>query len=768
MDQKISLLVNRQVPEYVREEYPLFVSFMEAYYEFLENKQGINKNDLLAEAQRLKNVADVDLSIDEFEEQFFNTFASLVPITAEVDKAFLLKNILPLYKAKGSENSFKLLFRFLYGQEISVFYPRNNILRASDGKWNVPISVKVSTDISSLYIGDGTKKEFILLDKVAEYEILVYIDGVLQTSGFTVYKDYKRIVFDTSLTLNSSLTIFYNVDINKDLFVNRKLVGVNSGASALVESSFARILSNEPILELFLDKKTLVGTFETGERLTTDIWVDGELINVALRSSSKVQDISVTNSGANYNVGDPVVVYAPGSQKVPTAIVSKVFKGNIDKINIIEGGAGFKIGGQIYADGYGPPFVDIVINSVRTDSPNTVNTFLVFKDVISDIDPANTTINSASYGLSGLSGNVNTIISQAFSNTSFVNIGEIIGLEINSADIQFSTGPTFDVESASVVIPATGFTTTNTTITIQSFGSLGKTTIRNGGTGYQVGDVLQFINKPATFGLGAAAEVTAVNATGSITEVTFVPYPISGSANGFTSNVTVIGTGTYFEQELLVGSKIKINGEDKTVVSITSNTVMNVSSTFANNFTGRPVRLYEKYAIGGQNYSQSNLPSINVISATGTNANVEVVAVFGDGEILQPFLGNNKPGGIQTISVIDGGKSLIAVPAVDLSGFGDGTATAEANLVSSFEEYNGRWINSDGIISSEDMKLQGLNYYIDQAYVIQSTIDFKKYKQILKELLHPAGSIVYAEVHRQDGIPLPAANVVSEITIESI
>ena len=34
-----SILINRQVPEFVREEYPLFITFLEAYYEFLEQKQ---------------------------------------------------------------------------------------------------------------------------------------------------------------------------------------------------------------------------------------------------------------------------------------------------------------------------------------------------------------------------------------------------------------------------------------------------------------------------------------------------------------------------------------------------------------------------------------------------------------------------------------------------------------------------------------------------------------------------------------------------------
>ena len=33
---KISNLVRNQVPEFVREEYPTFVAFLQAYYEFLE------------------------------------------------------------------------------------------------------------------------------------------------------------------------------------------------------------------------------------------------------------------------------------------------------------------------------------------------------------------------------------------------------------------------------------------------------------------------------------------------------------------------------------------------------------------------------------------------------------------------------------------------------------------------------------------------------------------------------------------------------------
>lgn len=765
MDQKTSILVNRQVPEFVREEFPLFITFLEAYYEFLENKQGTKNNDLLNQSKKLKSITDVDVSIEEFEEQFFNTYASLIPLTSTVDKSFLLKNILPLYKAKGSEKSFKLLFRFLFDQEIEVNYPRNNILRASDGKWKVPKSLKITNGITSLYTGDGTTTEFKLLDNVSASEISVYIDGVFQSSGYTAYKDYKLLKFTNAPVNNSNIEVFYDIVLDKFLNVNRKVVGLTSGASALVETVFPRILSNQTIFELFLDEKTIAGVFEQGENLSSDTWIDGVLVKTKLRTVSEIKSIVVANTGSSYNIGDPVSIIAPGAAKIPTAIVTKVFKGNIDNINILESGAGFKVGGQILAGGYGPPFVDIEIVSVDLNSSNTVNTFSVFKDVILDIDPANTAINAASYGLSSISGNQNTVIQQAFSNVAFVNIGELIGIQINSSEVEFNTSPVLDVESASLVIPPVGYSSSNTTIYIRSFGSLGKTAIHHGGSGYQVGDTLQFTNQPGQFGLGAAAEVTAVSANGGITEVTFVPYAISGKANVFSSNVTVIGTNTYFQQEVYVGSKLRINGEDKVVVSIASNTSMNVNSAFANNASNVYVRLYEKYLIGGQNYSQNQLPTVNVISSTGSNANVSVVAVFGDGEILQPLLGNNKPGGIEQIGIIDPGQSLISVPLIDLTEKGDGTALATATLETSFDTLLGRWTTSDGIISSDDMKLQGLDYYIDQSYVIKSSIEFNKYKNILRDLLHPAGSIVYSEVLRQDPVDLEKANVVSEISI---
>ena len=767
MDQKTSLLVKRQVPEYVREEYPLFLSFLEAYYEFLETKQTGKNNDLTTKLKNLKTVSDIDSSIDEFESQFFNTFGSLIPIDSVADKSFLLKNTLPLYQSKGSENSFKFLFRLLFGQEATLSYPKNNVLRTSDGKWQVDKVLRISTDISSVYTADGNTKEFKLLSKMSKDQITVYVNGVLVTTGFTVYQDYQKIIFNANLSLNANLEIFHAA-IDKNILVNRKITGLLSNAYGLVEKNFASVLNNENILELYLDNKTLVGEFVVGETLKTDTFVGDVLVEIRIRSVSELKEITVTSSGGSYNVGDPVLIVAPLSQVTPTAFVSKTFKGIIDSVNIINGGAGYQVGSKIYADGYEPPFVDIDINSVTTVSANSPNTFIVFSDIITDIDPANTTIGNTTYGLSGLTGNVNTVIGRTFSNVTFTNIGEIIGTQINEVQVVFISAPNFDPQPAQVTVPSRGYTSANTVLSIRSYGSLGKFDIKSPGTGYQIGDVLSFVNVPATFGFGAAGEVANVSANGAITQLRFIPDTITGTANVNSSNVVVTGTGTFFIDELFAGYKIRINGEDKTVISISSNTSLNVNSAFSSNVNGKIIRSYAKHPLGGLGYEQANLPSVIVTSSTGANANIAITAILGDGDVLSATFGDKKFGGIEKITVIDAGKSLRSPPEVDLTGFGDGLATATSSLISSFETFPGKFKNSDGIISSSYTRLQGLDYYIDYSYVLSSSIEFKKYKDVLRGLLHPAGSVAYSELVRQDSVQTVRVNAASQFVQQPV
>jgi hypothetical protein len=774
-DNKVSLLINKQVPEFVREEYPVFISFLEAYYEFLENKQGTQKNDLITKSKELKYISDVDDSIDEFEEQFLNSYATFLPKNTEIDKALLIKNILPLYLSKGSEKSFKLLFRMLFGNELEINYPKNNVLRASDGKWEVENAVKVSTNIYSNYIGNGTTKSFYILDKLGINDVSVYVNNVLLTTGYGIRKESHKLVFDTAPANGTLIKVKYTTTLNKNIFVNRKITGVNSNASATVEKVSTNVVNNKTILELYVSPKTLLGEYTIGENVKTDIiGPDGNLINVTFTTISTLLKLNIINGGSSYNVGDPVIIASDVSTVPATAIISKTFKGTITKVAIDEGGSGFKTASRIAAVGYETTELNFGIASVQTSTKNTANTFLVFSDIISDVDPANTLLSSTNWkfpGNTSTTGNtyISTPIMRAMSNASYVSIGEIASISILTANAVVATVPTLNAEPATLTIsPLTANTITATTVYIDTYGSLGKLVIDNGGSGYVRGDEIIFTSKPMSFGTGAAAEVINVSPIGAVTNVAFVPSKITGNASVTSvSNVMVAGTGTLFTSELIVGDRIMIGNETKKVISIASDTSLNVNTTFSEIKTAKAVRKWDTNLVGGQGYTQDKIPTAVISSSTGTGAVVRVIGILGDGENLIAS-GTKRPGEIEEVTITDPGEGFTATPLVDLSLFGDKTATANATLSPTYQTFPGRWTTSDSILSSSDRKIQGRDYYMDYSYLLSSTVEFSKYKKIFKELMHPAGFQVYSEMQRLDELDSSAATVDALVYPETI
>jgi hypothetical protein len=131
---QLSSVVSRQIPEFIREDYPTFVSFVEAYYEYLQD-QGVD----------LSTARDIDKTLDEFVLEFKKELAHNLP-QIQQDERFVLSHIKDQYLSKGSEASYKLLFRLLFGKKVELTYPGTQMLRASDGRWNQEISVFAKVD----------------------------------------------------------------------------------------------------------------------------------------------------------------------------------------------------------------------------------------------------------------------------------------------------------------------------------------------------------------------------------------------------------------------------------------------------------------------------------------------------------------------------------------------------------------------------------------------------------------------------------------------
>ena len=147
---KVSPLVEQQFPEHIRENGPRFVAFMEAYYEYMEQtgKAGYA-------IRTLNDNQDIDRTVVEFVEYFRREFALSIPKSALADKRLIVKHIREFYRSRGSQKSFKFLFHILFGSEVNFYYPGEDILRTSDGRWIRETVLTVEKQSGNINLLDG-------------------------------------------------------------------------------------------------------------------------------------------------------------------------------------------------------------------------------------------------------------------------------------------------------------------------------------------------------------------------------------------------------------------------------------------------------------------------------------------------------------------------------------------------------------------------------------------------------------------------------------
>jgi len=761
---RTSVLINRQLPEFIRNEYPLFQAFLEAYYEYLEQKQGTQKNDLISAAKSLRTVADVDESINDFENNFFNSFATLFPKEVSVDKALLIKKALPFYLSKGSEKSFQFLFRLLFGKEVDVIYPKDNILRASDGKWTTNRILRTTQNVYSYHTGNGTNKTFMLAQPVPASDIVVYVNNQVQSTGFYTLKEYSRLIFDVAPANNAEIKVFYN-NFNVNLFENRKVTGSFSDASALIETASKRVITDEVNLgfpiELVVSKDSIVGTFANGEDLLIPlIDVDGNQIDVRTETFSIVRKINVLDGGSSYKVGDLAIVTGGNAKKQAIGEIDSVFSGTVQFANVLDGGAIFTIASYVTLTPNNQ-VATIVVGEIDTTGKFGANTYVVATDLISN--HSSNLISSADYGFPSpkiASQNVNTKIADALSFQT-LSVGSIKSLTIVNATGVVNTAPVLDANGATFQ-PMAG----SAERSVKSLKGIGRIDVITAGVGYAPGDEVIFGPNPlGTYGEGAAAVVGEVTPAGGISRINMQQSRITGTANIQTSNVTIVGTGTNFNTELSVGDRIIINNETRIVNTITSATSINVNVAFTTTSTNRKVGVYERYPVGGINYTQNNFPSVTVSSATGIGANIVIYSCVSDGDELS-VAGTRKPGEILSVRVKDPGQAYQYEPTVFFQSETGSDARANVEIEGTITDSESYWKTSDSILSSSDRRLQGEDYYINYSYVLSSQIEFSRYKNIFKQLVHPAGYINYSWLNKENTVEKNALTEVSGITLE--
>jgi hypothetical protein len=481
---RISTIVSSQLPDFVRSEHPNFVAFLEAYYEYLEQSNtSIQFGKTVERTKNMLNYLDIDRTIDGFAQKFYDQFLGLIPKDVSVDKAFILKNVKDFYRARGTEKSFRFLFRALFNEEPEFYYPKNDILIASSGKWFIEKSLRI-----------------------------------------------------TNMTGGDSLESLKN-------FQSLRVKGVNSGATAIVERVAVSFeLPVGQLYELFLSNIVLgngpleedsLRPFENGEQITA-IDLDGNTLTATILSG-RLETLSIIDSGTGYSIGDPLVFTGDGSGAA--AIVSKVSTGNVANVSVVDGGTGFRQGDPILFTGGGGAGASAIVFTVANTANININS-----DVINTYNA--TVIGAYS---NGANGNANTSLVSTWSteimtlgeissvvvlnpgdnytsvpfadpvgNTKIKTLGILGELQVNAGGSGYANGELLQFTNVpnGYGFGANGFVTVNSSGSIVSATLTPLSGFLTGGVGYNP-NFLPQIGVNTVGGTGANITISSVSAYGT-------------------------------------------------------------------------------------------------------------------------------------------------------------------------------------------------------------------------------------------------------------
>ena len=250
------------------------------------NASGIINNyrpNPVTNIQELLNFRDPDKVISNFLTKFRNEFLSTLPeqLDVDVNKRTLIKNIKSLYKGKGTAEAHRIFFRLLFDEATETTYPRENILRASDGKWgieNILRSVDTdgdSTDLIGRTITGRTSGATAIPENVFKFQIgsNVITEFILNedsiTGTFQIGEEVRGTASDTD-----------------DTFIKTTVTGIPTSISIINDGN------------LYLENDAVAITSSGGE---------AGIIQVNAVGRGGISEFIIENAGTGYSVGDDLV-----------------------------------------------------------------------------------------------------------------------------------------------------------------------------------------------------------------------------------------------------------------------------------------------------------------------------------------------------------------------------------------------------------------------------------------------------------------------------
>jgi hypothetical protein len=245
------------------------------------------KDNVVRASSNVLNYKNIETSIDKYVLYLKDELYPSLPANYYGDKRLIAKYFKDFFKSKGTEQSYRFLFRLLYDEEIEFYYPGQDILRVSDGNF------------------EKTQ--------------------VIRTNSKAFGKDLINTPYDRDIFL----------------FLNKTIVGATTGSLANVIDIKKFFLGPIEIAEMTL--KLVSGTFNAGEQISTT-----NDTNLFTTIYGIVSGFNIVDGGSGYQVENPITITGDGYSA--EAVVSSIKQSPINALKVNAIGHGYRLETTAYVD----------------------------------------------------------------------------------------------------------------------------------------------------------------------------------------------------------------------------------------------------------------------------------------------------------------------------------------------------------------------------------------------------------------------------------
>jgi len=346
-------VITARLPNYIREQYPVFAQFVEDYFNWLEYNPahdpealpGASPNflSILTEWGRNLDADDYNVKPENDNDAYLNAILRdagfILKRQLAIPKSMLLNSLRDFYLSRGSVQSFQYLFKLMFGdQSITITYPRDKMLVLSNANYG---------EVNYIYL---------TLDDVDLTDVdLLYILQNAATDGGTAHGSVSKMtafVEDAKIQHYTEGEVL-RLQIAKPVgeFVGNDQITVTVG-----DHSFTKFILNVVVPNIDTPGKL----YQPGEFFRmSGVGVYEGSMQIESVATGSVEDIQIVNGGVGYSVGNIIRarpannIHGRGFSAYVTAITPD---GGIADVEVFDPGYGYDVMPTIYiVDPPAPP-----------------------------------------------------------------------------------------------------------------------------------------------------------------------------------------------------------------------------------------------------------------------------------------------------------------------------------------------------------------------------------------------------------------------------